>query len=82
MGYKNVNLHLDSAVFVFHLQSTGEGDLQHQTCIETIKHLLARNWQASVTHIYRKGNRVADLLVHHEHSLCFIINAPGLLFSH
>ncbi|CAN0840970.1 hypothetical protein LINGRAHAP2_LOCUS3033 [Linum grandiflorum] len=35
------------------------------------RQLLAREWEVSTSHIYREGNSVADLLVHHGHSLGF-----------
>ncbi|CAN0919759.1 hypothetical protein LINGRAHAP2_LOCUS31642 [Linum grandiflorum] len=34
-----------------------------------VKHLLQLNWVVQITHTYREGNRVADLLAHHGHSL-------------
>ncbi|CAN0825634.1 Putative ribonuclease H protein At1g65750 [Linum grandiflorum] len=71
MGFRSVNLQVDSAVVVSYLQSTSVGDLRHQSCIEDIKQLLARNWRVVVSHTYREGNRVADLLAHHGHSLSF-----------
>ncbi|CAN0928118.1 Putative ribonuclease H protein At1g65750, partial [Linum grandiflorum] len=69
--YIKVNLQVALAVVVSFIQKTGPRDLQHQACVEKITQLLARNWLISVTHTYREGNRVADLLAHHRHSLSF-----------
>ncbi|CAN1825871.1 Putative ribonuclease H protein At1g65750, partial [Linum perenne] len=33
-----------------------------------------RNWEVTISHIFREGNRVADLLAHHGHSLDFGIH--------
>ncbi|CAN1186812.1 hypothetical protein LINPERPRIM_LOCUS11053, partial [Linum perenne] len=30
-----------------------------------------RNWDVTISHIFREGNRVADLLAHHGHTLDF-----------
>ncbi|CAN1729265.1 hypothetical protein LINPERHAP1_LOCUS549 [Linum perenne] len=32
---------------------------------------ILRNWDVTISHIFREGNRVADLLAHHGHSLDF-----------
>ncbi|CAN1128038.1 hypothetical protein LINPERPRIM_LOCUS29949, partial [Linum perenne] len=36
-----------------------------------IRELCQRHWTVSLTHFYREGNRVADLLAHLGHSLAF-----------
>ncbi|CAN0841575.1 hypothetical protein LINGRAHAP2_LOCUS3346 [Linum grandiflorum] len=48
---------------------TPSEDQRHSTCIQQIQKLLNRDWVVHVTHIYREGNRVADLLAHFGHSL-------------
>ncbi|CAN0852590.1 Putative ribonuclease H protein At1g65750, partial [Linum grandiflorum] len=74
-GYRKVNLQVDLAAVVSLIQNTGPRDLQHQACVDDILKLLARNWMVSVTHTYREGNRVADLLAHHGHSLSFEVHS-------
>ncbi|CAN0909271.1 hypothetical protein LINGRAHAP2_LOCUS25702 [Linum grandiflorum] len=81
MGFISVNLQIDFAVVVSYLQSISEGDLRHQSCIENIKQLLARDWRVVVSHAYREENRVADLLAHHGHFLSFGMHLRHLLFS-
>ncbi|CAN1123486.1 hypothetical protein LINPERPRIM_LOCUS3293 [Linum perenne] len=39
--------------------------------IEELRH---RSWETSISHIFREGNVVADLLAHHGHSLNFGIH--------
>ncbi|CAN0838760.1 Putative ribonuclease H protein At1g65750, partial [Linum grandiflorum] len=56
-------------------------DPRHQSCVDELKHLLNRNWTVHISHTYREGNRVADLLAHHGHSLLFGIH-PVLSLSH
>ncbi|CAN0824576.1 hypothetical protein LINGRAHAP2_LOCUS139 [Linum grandiflorum] len=71
---KKINLEIDSAAVISLLLSTGGTDLRHQACIEDFRQLIARNWTVYVSHTYREGNRVADLLVHHSHDLPFPYN--------
>ncbi|CAN0855232.1 hypothetical protein LINGRAHAP2_LOCUS6152 [Linum grandiflorum] len=71
MGFRSVNLQVDSTVVDSYFQSTSVGGLRHQSCIEDMKQLLARDWRVVVSHTYREGNRVPDLLAHHGHSLSF-----------
>ncbi|CAN0858233.1 hypothetical protein LINGRAHAP2_LOCUS7141, partial [Linum grandiflorum] len=44
---------------------------RHQACIEEFRQLIARNWILYISHTYREGNRVADLLAHHGRDLPF-----------
>ncbi|CAN1310200.1 hypothetical protein LINPERPRIM_LOCUS27984, partial [Linum perenne] len=50
-------------------------NLRHERTLHNIKELRHRNWETSVSHIFREGNIVADLLAHHGHSLNFGIHA-------
>ncbi|CAN0825572.1 Putative ribonuclease H protein At1g65750 [Linum grandiflorum] len=46
-------------------------DLHHQSVIKGIRELINHDWTVKVTHTYREGNRVADLLDHRGHNLPF-----------
>ncbi|CAN0905907.1 Putative ribonuclease H protein At1g65750 [Linum grandiflorum] len=80
MGYRRVSLQVDSLVVLSYLQNTDVADLRHKSCVEDLKELLRRNWTVYVSHTYREGNRVADLLAHQGHSLPLGMH-PILLFS-
>ncbi|CAN0859276.1 hypothetical protein LINGRAHAP2_LOCUS7622, partial [Linum grandiflorum] len=60
---------IDSTTVISLLLSTGGTNLRHQACIEEFRQLIARNWIVYISHTYREGNRVADLLAHHGHDL-------------
>ncbi|CAN0838844.1 Putative ribonuclease H protein At1g65750, partial [Linum grandiflorum] len=80
LGYRKVSLQVDSVVVVSFLCHNKDVDPRHQTCVDELKLLLARNWMVYVSHTYHEGNRVADLLAHHGHSLPFGIH-PIFSFS-
>ncbi|CAN0877469.1 Putative ribonuclease H protein At1g65750 [Linum grandiflorum] len=75
LGYRKVDLQVDSMTVVSLLQSQGETDHRHQACVQDLRQILDRNWIVHVTHTYREGNRVADLLAHHGHSLPFGVHS-------
>ncbi|CAN1241629.1 Putative ribonuclease H protein At1g65750, partial [Linum perenne] len=76
MGYKKVHLQLDSLAAVTVILGNQEEDSRHSQMLDTINELHRRNWEVTISHIFRDGNRVADLLAHHGHTLdfCFHIN--------
>ncbi|CAN1851573.1 hypothetical protein LINPERHAP1_LOCUS40242 [Linum perenne] len=49
-------------------------NLRHERTLHSIEELRRRNWVTSVSHIYREGNCVANLLAQHRHSLDFGIH--------
>ncbi|CAN0892042.1 Putative ribonuclease H protein At1g65750 [Linum grandiflorum] len=71
LGYRKVNLQLDSQVVVSYLNQSDISDPQHRSCILELKQLLNRHWDVLVTHTYIEGNCMADLQAHHGHSLSF-----------
>ncbi|CAN0856604.1 Putative ribonuclease H protein At1g65750, partial [Linum grandiflorum] len=71
LDFRTANLQVDSQVVVSYLKGDTTIDARHWTCIMELKHLLQLNWAVRGTHTYREGNRVADLLTHHGHSLEF-----------
>ncbi|CAN1725374.1 hypothetical protein LINPERHAP1_LOCUS47, partial [Linum perenne] len=48
-----------------------EEDTRHSWTLDTITELRSRNWEVTISHTFREGNRVANLLAHHGHSLVF-----------
>ncbi|CAN1176738.1 Putative ribonuclease H protein At1g65750 [Linum perenne] len=71
LGYKKVHLQLDSLAAVTAILGNQEEDSRHGRTLEAITELRSRNWDVTISHIFREGNRVADLLAHHGHSLDF-----------
>ncbi|CAN1830427.1 hypothetical protein LINPERHAP1_LOCUS32848 [Linum perenne] len=71
MGYKKVHLQLDSLPAVTTILGTQEEDSRHGRTLDSIYELRSRNWEVTISHIFREGNRVADLLAHHGHTLEF-----------
>ncbi|CAN1145156.1 Putative ribonuclease H protein At1g65750 [Linum perenne] len=69
--YKKVHLQLDSLASVTTILGNKEEDSRHGRTLDTINELRSRNWEVTISHIFREGNRVADLLAHHEHTLDF-----------
>ncbi|CAN1777979.1 hypothetical protein LINPERHAP1_LOCUS14251, partial [Linum perenne] len=39
--------------------------------LDNIEELRKRNWEVTISYIFREGNRAADLLAHHGHTLDF-----------
>ncbi|CAN1823072.1 Putative ribonuclease H protein At1g65750 [Linum perenne] len=70
-GYKRVHLQLDSLAAVTAILGDQEDDSRHSRTISSIGELRSRQWEVTVSHTFREGNRVADLLAHHGHTLDF-----------
>ncbi|CAN1188488.1 Putative ribonuclease H protein At1g65750 [Linum perenne] len=69
MGFKKVHLQLDSMAAITAILGDQEEDSRHGRTLETISELRSRDWEVTISHTYREGNRVADLLAHHGHTL-------------
>ncbi|CAN1807248.1 hypothetical protein LINPERHAP1_LOCUS24976 [Linum perenne] len=69
--YRKVQLHLDSLAAVTAILGDQEEDSRHGRTLNTISELRSRDWEVTISHIFREGNRVADLLAHHGHTLDF-----------
>ncbi|CAN1842175.1 Putative ribonuclease H protein At1g65750 [Linum perenne] len=70
-GYKKVHLQLDSLAAVTAIQENQEEDSRHSWTLDSITELRSRNWEVTISHTFREGNQVADLLAHHGHTLDF-----------
>ncbi|CAN1274248.1 Putative ribonuclease H protein At1g65750 [Linum perenne] len=71
MGFKKVHLQLDSMAAVTAILGDQEEESRHGRTLESILELRSRNWEVTISHTFREGNRVVDLLAHHGHSLNF-----------
>ncbi|CAI0390754.1 unnamed protein product [Linum tenue] len=83
MGHRRVRVELDSSCAVQLLRSKDRPDHHHAALIDRFQDLLARNWEESVSHIYREGNQCVDALAKRGHSLPFgfhriEVSDPGL----
>ncbi|CAN1176456.1 Putative ribonuclease H protein At1g65750 [Linum perenne] len=70
-GFKKVNLQLDSMAAIGAILGDHVEDSRHGRTLEAIKELRSRDWEVIISHTFREGNTVADLLAHHGHSLDF-----------
>ncbi|CAN1126972.1 Putative ribonuclease H protein At1g65750 [Linum perenne] len=70
-GYRKVHLQLDSLAAITAILGHSEEDSRHGRTLDSIKELRMRNWDVTITHTFREGNMVADLLAHFGHSLDF-----------
>ncbi|CAN1133664.1 Putative ribonuclease H protein At1g65750, partial [Linum perenne] len=71
-GCKKAHLQIDSlAAVTAILGNQEEEDSRHSRTLDNINELRRRNWDVTISHIFREGNRVADLLAHHGHTLDF-----------
>ncbi|CAN1186551.1 Putative ribonuclease H protein At1g65750 [Linum perenne] len=71
MGFKKVHLQLDSLAAVTAILGDLEEDSRHGRTLESIFEIRNRDWDVTISHTFREGNRVADLRAHHGHSLDF-----------
>ncbi|CAN1179556.1 hypothetical protein LINPERPRIM_LOCUS36606 [Linum perenne] len=70
-GYKKVHLQIDSLAAVTTILENREEDSRHGRRLDNINELRRRNWEVTISHIFREGNRVANMLAHHDHTLDF-----------
>ncbi|CAN0918617.1 Putative ribonuclease H protein At1g65750 [Linum grandiflorum] len=74
MGYRTIKLQLDSTTAISAITGQEISDLRHRSCINEARELISRDWVLRVTHTFCEGNRAADLLAHHGHSLSFVLH--------
>ncbi|KAK4267482.1 hypothetical protein QN277_024257 [Acacia crassicarpa] len=61
-GYRDVMVQLDCLVALKLVQTTEELKHACQSLVRRIQRLLDQEWRVTVTHVYREGNRCADIL--------------------
>ncbi|CAN1178066.1 hypothetical protein LINPERHAP2_LOCUS33467 [Linum perenne] len=71
MGFRRVNIQIDSLAAIAAIKGNPDTDGRHSQIIQQIRRLCTHQWSVKLTHTYREGNRVADLLAHLGHSLAF-----------
>ncbi|CAN1181307.1 Putative ribonuclease H protein At1g65750 [Linum perenne] len=74
LGLRKVQLQMDSLAAAAAINGETIVNLRHERTLHSIEELRRRNCVTSVSHIYKEGNCVADLLAHHGHSLDFGIH--------
>ncbi|CAN1254855.1 hypothetical protein LINPERPRIM_LOCUS8790 [Linum perenne] len=70
-GFKKVHLQLDSLVAITTILWDQVEDSRHGRKLDFINELRSKNWEVTISHTFREGNIVADLLAHHGHTLDF-----------
>ncbi|CAI0549995.1 unnamed protein product [Linum tenue] len=69
MGYSHVRMELDSRCAIHLIQGEDTSDHQHAAVIDRFHELLRRDWDVTVSHIYREGNKNTDFLASRGHQL-------------
>ncbi|CAN1162756.1 Putative ribonuclease H protein At1g65750 [Linum perenne] len=77
-GVRKVQLQLDSAAAVAAILGESDFDSRHGQTLQSIANLRQKDWEVDISHIYREGNRVADLLANHGHLLDFELHVNCL----
>ncbi|CAI0429938.1 unnamed protein product [Linum tenue] len=70
-GFRKVQLKLDSTTAIAIIRDRSDDDHRHGILAKHVNHLLDRDWDVSISHVYREGNRTADFLANLGHSLTF-----------
>ncbi|CAN1141116.1 Putative ribonuclease H protein At1g65750 [Linum perenne] len=74
-GARRVNIQMDSLAAITSIRGNPNHDERQIHTLRRIQDLMNQDWVVEFTHIYREGNRVADLLAHHGHSLALGIHS-------
>ncbi|CAN1274381.1 Putative ribonuclease H protein At1g65750 [Linum perenne] len=69
MGARRVMVQVDSQVAIALISEKGAPCHQHAGEVITIRKLLQRDWEVTISHIYREGNQTADYLADIGHGL-------------
>ncbi|CAN1127233.1 Putative ribonuclease H protein At1g65750 [Linum perenne] len=70
-GFKKIHLQLDSLAAITAILGDQEEDSRHGRTLASINELRGRDKEVTISHTFREGNTVADLLAHHGHTLAF-----------
>ncbi|CAN1743816.1 Putative ribonuclease H protein At1g65750 [Linum perenne] len=84
-GFRTVHLQLDSMAAVTAILGDQEVDSRHGRTLEAISELRSRDWEISLSHVYREANCGADYLANIGHSLCIgmhLIQVPDSSLAH
>ncbi|CAI0454456.1 unnamed protein product [Linum tenue] len=70
-GYRKVQLKMDSTITIAIIWDRSDDDHRHGLLEKQVNHLLERDWDVAVSHVYREGNQTADFLANLGHGLTF-----------
>ncbi|CAN1179527.1 Putative ribonuclease H protein At1g65750, partial [Linum perenne] len=68
-GFKKIVVQADSRAAISLINAEGPPTHQHGGEIYTIRELMLRDWEVTIRHVYREGNRSADFLANLGHTL-------------
>ncbi|CAN1131008.1 Putative ribonuclease H protein At1g65750 [Linum perenne] len=71
LGIRKVAIQSDSAAAVTMLQASGRPTHRHAALVADFQDIRDRQWEVSITHIFREANCCADYLANLGHSLWF-----------
>ncbi|CAN1164222.1 Putative ribonuclease H protein At1g65750, partial [Linum perenne] len=69
LGFRNVELQLDSTTALSILHGPDPIQHQHAGLVLRFRRLIARDWRVRIIRVYREGNRVADFLANLGHNV-------------
>ncbi|CAI0548391.1 unnamed protein product, partial [Linum tenue] len=67
LGYRRVKVQLDSRCAVQILQRRHGDDDRHSAVTQCFLALLERDWEVSLSHVYREGNKCANYIASRGH---------------
>ncbi|CAN1269113.1 Putative ribonuclease H protein At1g65750, partial [Linum perenne] len=70
-GFRKIHLQVDSLPAVTTILGNQEEESRHSRTLDSVREPLSREWDVTISHTFREGNRVADLLAHHSHTFDF-----------
>ncbi|CAN1153631.1 Putative ribonuclease H protein At1g65750, partial [Linum perenne] len=85
LGFKKVAIQSDSRATVAILQSEVASAGQHTALVAEFQDLMMRDWEVSLSHIYREANCTADYLANLGHSYdvgLYLFNSPDSALAH
>ncbi|CAN1835923.1 Putative ribonuclease H protein At1g65750 [Linum perenne] len=71
MGFRRVELQMDSSVAINLFLATEEPMHQHAGEVLRFRELRTLGWSINIRHVYREGNKVADFLANRGHDFPF-----------
>ncbi|CAN0897275.1 Putative ribonuclease H protein At1g65750 [Linum grandiflorum] len=71
LGIQRIRVQSDSAAAIAILSNSASLDHQHAILVMQYQEFGKRQWEVTLTHIYREANRAADYLANLGHSFVF-----------
>ncbi|CAN0830456.1 Putative ribonuclease H protein At1g65750 [Linum grandiflorum] len=85
MGFRKLEVQLDSASAVHILGDNTNMDHQHMALARRFRQLCARDWEVRLKHVYREANVLADYIANIGHTLTignYEVGVRGNLMRH